>query len=331
MEAHAVLLVDALHRAADVLAEHAREGHGLRTDHVHLQPALAEGGRRFQADEARADDHGAPRPRRPLDDGPALRERAQDMHVRTIRPGDGETPRLGAGGQQEGAIGEGSSTLEGDGVAGGIDARGGIVGDEGDVLLGVELGRAEGDPLLRRLAGQVVLGQVRAIHRAGGLGRHEGDGTGIPGAPQCLRGGGAGGTAAHDHDGAGRPRRHARRRRHLSLGADAHTPVRAPHVPAGDRVEGGGADGFAGAKAQARVMPRTAHRVPDHEPLGERAAVVRAGRAGGEDLLAPAHEQHRFTLGMADEGSPVAQVVPGDTRLEIRTRQLVPAAHVEPP
>jgi hypothetical protein len=114
MEAHAVLLMDTPHFSSKLLAEHAREWYRLGPDHVHLQPAVPEGGRRLEADEARAYDHRVSRPRRALDDGAALLEGAQEMHVRTIRPGHRESPRLGAGRQDQRAIGNRSSTLERD-------------------------------------------------------------------------------------------------------------------------------------------------------------------------------------------------------------------------
>ena len=130
-----MLLVDALHLASDVLPQHARERHRLRSDDVHLQPALAEGGRRLQPDEARAHHHRAAGLRRPFDDGPAVRERPQRADVRAIGSGHGEAPWLRPGGEDERAVGEPAPAGESDGMAGRVQGGDGIALDERDPLL----------------------------------------------------------------------------------------------------------------------------------------------------------------------------------------------------
>ncbi len=63
------------------------------------------------------------------------------------------------------------------------------------------------------------------------------------------------------------------------------------------------------------MVPRAAHRVADEEPLGERAAVVRARPADGV-------EQHRLAVGVAAEHPAVREIVDGNALLEIGTGQL---------
>ena len=82
--------------------------------------------------------------------------------------------------------------------------------------------------------------------------------------------------------------------------ADDDCLARPLDAPAGDRVQGGGAQRFAGAQAEAGVVQRAADRVVDQQTVGERAAVVRADRADGEDLLAPPRQQHRLVADVAE-------------------------------
>ena len=70
------------------------------------------------------------------------------------------------------------------------------------------------------------------------------------------------------------------------------------------------------------MVPRAAHRVADEEPLGERAAVVRARAADGVDVAAAADEQHRLAVGVAAEHPAVREIVDGNALLEIGTGQL---------
>jgi hypothetical protein len=108
----------------------------------------------------------------------------------------------------------------------------------------------------------------------------------MPPPPQHLRGREADGTAADDHDSRGRVGRRRLRCRLpagiLALPTDKHLLVIALDSPAGDRIEGRGAERLAGAQAEAGVVPRTADRISDYETFLERPAVMRARRAHRE-------------------------------------------------
>src|SRR5690606_39533728 len=79
----------------------------------------------------------------------------------------------------------------------------------------------------------------------------------------------------------------------------------------------------AGLQAEAGVVPRAADRVTDHEALGERAAVVRARRADGEDAIAAPRQEHRLATGVAEERTSILHLAGlGAVRDEIRTREL---------
>ena len=53
-------------------------------------------------------------------------------------------------------------------------------------------------------------------------------------------------------------------------------------------------------------MPRAADLVAHDEALGQRAAVVRARRADGEDLRAPSRQEHRLALRVPEQHAPSA-------------------------
>ncbi len=65
--------------------------------------------------------------------------------------------------------------------------------------------------------------------------------------------------------------------------------------------------GFAGPQVEARVMPRTAHRVVDNEPFDEGTAVVGAKGADREYFGSPARQQHRLFADMADELAAICE------------------------
>ena len=64
-------------------------------------------------------------------------------------------------------------------------------------------------------------------------------------------------------------------------------------------------------------MPRTANRVPHHEALGKRSAVVRARRVDREHLVTASSDEHGFALRVACEHRAIRQLVGVDTAREI--------------
>src|SRR5581483_12410725 len=80
------------------------------------------------------------------------------------------------------------------------------------------------------------------------------------------------------------------------------------------------AQSLAGSQIETGVMPRAAHIGVGDETFAERAAVMRAGRPDGEDILAAANEQHRFAIEVADDF--VFQLRCRDSGLEIGAGQL---------
>ena len=92
-----------------------------------------------------------------------------------------------------------------------------------------------------------------------------------------------------------------------ALFADKDFAIALFDAPCVDWTERRGAQGFAGAKIEAGVMPGTSHRIVDNEALRERTIVVGALSADGENVSAAAHEQNRVLSDMADELAAVRQ------------------------
>ena len=260
---------------------------------MHLDVTRSQRGSDLQSDEACAEHERAPRRLRPGDDRPRIRERAQHENVRLIGAGDVEANGFGAGCEQELVERHGSPICKR--YLPGACIDGGDFGAklEFDGLILVELARPQRHPVFRRVSGEIVLRAVGPVVRrriVGGEERHRA-GKSLP--PQHFGGGKSGSPAAHDHHPLGlRARTFGCRAPAGGLDLLPHEQhaVALFHAPAGHRVERGRGERLARAQAEASVVPRAAHGVADDQPLGERTAVVRAGRADREKFVAAARE-----------------------------------------
>ena len=99
------------------------------------------------------------------------------------------------------------------------------------------------------------------------------------------------------------------------------------HAPAGDRIQRGRTERLARAEAEARVMPRTAHRVTDHEPLHERPAVVRTLRPDGEQFAARPREYHLVVTHAPEDQAPISQGRGGNPFRQVDGCVLLRLAH----
>src|SRR6266481_4525028 len=122
------------------------------------------------------------------------------MDMRKIAARNAEVDRFGAGGEEQRAEALLGAVCEPDFA----DLR--IYRDRAgaelqlDPLFPVEIGRAQRYPLLRRVAGQVVLRQIGSIIRSRVIGAQHRDRAGIALAPQHLGRGVSRRTAAEDDD-----------------------------------------------------------------------------------------------------------------------------------
>ena len=108
-----------------------------------------------------------------------------------------------------------------------------------------------------------------------------------------------------------------RRRARLLAPADLHPIARADDVVAGQGIERRRPHRLTGAQVEAGVVPGAAHAVPVDRALGQRAAVVAAGCADGEDLVALAHDQHGVVARVADDRFSVHELGERDARGQI--------------
>ena len=126
--------------------------------------------------------------------------------------------------------------------------------------------------------------------------------------------------------------RGAARRRGRDVGlsrADADAAPVARHGEAGQGVERGSALGRARAQIEAPVVPRAADGVAHDGALGERTAVVRAGRAHGQHVAAAPNQQHGLAGRVPEQRRVRAERLFADPRREIRPGQLaLVATHV---
>jgi hypothetical protein len=85
------------------------------------------------------------------------------MDVRKIAAGNVEVDRFGAGGEEQRAEALPGAVCEPDFAGLGIDCDRTGAELQLDPLLAIKIGRAQRDPFLRRVAGQVVLRQIGSI------------------------------------------------------------------------------------------------------------------------------------------------------------------------
>src|SRR5262249_55918154 len=110
--------------------------------------------------------------------------------------------------------------------------------------------------------------------------------------------------------------------RRLDLLAHERLAVALLYLPARHRIERRRSDRLAGAQAEAGVMPGAAHGVIDHQALGERPAVMRAGRADRENLVAAPGQQHRLVAHAAADHLSVGEIAQRNSLGEVGTLRL---------
>ena len=172
-----------------------------------------------------------------------------------------------------------------------------------DIAIAIELRRAQRNPRLRCVAREIVLGKIRPIVRDRFIRAQHRDTTGVAFAAKRF-GRGVTGCATPDDDHRGRHRRGRSRRPradHVELAANESLSIPLLDAPARHRVERRRAQRLPSSQAEARVMPRAADRLAHDEPGGERATVMRARRADGEQFRAAANQDQRLALRVAEK------------------------------
>ena len=296
----AVVLMQRAHEIAHFRSKHTLHRALFRRDHVDLDIARPQRRRHLQTDETRADHERASRAVGGRDDGPTVGERAQGMHVRLICAGNGELYRLSAGRQQQPVVGNGAAVGENDVAVAGVDRDDFGFQTQVDGRLIVEIVGAQGQPVFRGAAGEIVFRQVRTVHGRRALAAQHHDVAAKRQPPQHLRRGQPGGAAADDHDFVGRV--HDRRAARLLLLAPSPDENAAPFLldlPDANRSQRRGARRLPGPQVEAGVMPGAADAAVDHEFLRQRSVIMAAQGVNGEDFAAGAHQQHVLVANVA--------------------------------
>src|SRR5262249_32198902 len=158
----------------------------------------------------------------------------------------------------------------------------------------VEFRRAQRKPVFGSRSGKIVLRQVWPVVWRVSVSAKHGEAAPIAAAPQHLGRRETRRSSADNDDvpgsGVSALQGGGNRRRRLRL-IFYEDPSIAPFGrPAVDRTEGGCVEWLAAAKTEAGMMPWTSYSVADDDSLGQRPAIVSAGGADGEYLLARAHE-----------------------------------------
>src|SRR5262249_9641800 len=204
----------------------------------------------------------------------------------------------------------------------------GAAANDVDLVLGVEVVGAKRNPFLGRVAREVVLGEVGPVVRRSVVLVDDGEPSVVARAAKHLGGRGAGGAAADDDDGSrsGRPVAGdgigGAEGVALALSRDEDFLVAPFHGPARNGRQRRRAKRFARAQVEAGVVPGTAHLVAVDESLGERAAVVGAGRADREEIVAAADEEHGLAVRVTEQGLPVAHGARVHSGAKVRSDEL---------
>ncbi len=196
----AVLFMQRADEIAHLGAEHTLHRPLLGRNHMHLQLARPQGGRDFEANEAGADHQRALRAARRLDDGAAVGNGAQGVHVRLVRARNLQFDRLGAGREQQPVERQLVAIAERDGARLRIDRCNVGVEPEIDARVLIIVLAPQRQPILGCTAGEVILGEVRPVDRHRAVIAQHGDGAGKALAPKRLGGRKAGRTTADDDE-----------------------------------------------------------------------------------------------------------------------------------
>ncbi len=308
VEDHPVLFVERADEIAHLPSQDALHRPLLGCDDMDFDAPGAQRSCYFKPDEARTQNHRAPRASRLRNDCPAIGKRAQCMDVRQLRAGKGKPDRRRAGREQKAVIGDGAAATQGDLVRAWIDPYHLRIQAQIDSIVGVVARRAQRHPIFRRTARQIILREVRAIDGRRIVVAEHGDAALVVEAAEHLGRGKPCCSAADDDDlirlsAAPRSARFRLGRRPLLAREDF--PLALFDLPAFDRRERGRAQRLTRAQIETGVMPRTTNGVADDETVCKRPMVVRAMRAHGEDFRSSAHEENVLIADLSHEHAAI--------------------------
>src|SRR6185437_1655233 len=200
-----------------------------------------------------------------------------------------------------------------------------------DVVLAVPVVAPEPQPFFRHSAGEIVLGQVRAIARGVGIGAEDGDVTGKTDPPKLMRASEAGGAAADNHDLADVGLYLRGLGLSLDLAPDERLFAFDLHLPPIDRVERRGAKRGACSKVETGVVERAADAGVSDHAVGEIPAIMGAGPADRVELAVDVGQQHCIVADPAGHRGAVGNLGKADPFGEVGTGSACCFTHLRSP
>src|SRR5262249_23499842 len=171
-------------------------------------------------------------------------------------------------------------------------------------------------------AGQIVLRQVGAVHGRRIVSTDDGQMSVITLATEHVSRREPSGTPAHNHDRIWSAAQRLRSWRSNFL-ANEDLVSDLLHSPTGNWIESRRAQRLACAQAETGVVPPTAHRISNHQALGERSSIVRAVCADGEQLRAVSQQYDLFAVHGAHHVSIVGKTCRRDPLFQVRFLSVV--------
>src|SRR5215469_9051324 len=280
----------------------------------------------FQTDKAGAYDQHSSRGSCFGNDSLAVSKGAEIMDLGLGRAGNWQMDRVGSGGEQKRAKFDRFSLFDDYLFSFCIQRRNLRIEEKINLPLAVVIRRPQRNPVLLCRAGQIVLGKIRTIHRWRVVGTYDREGPSITFPPQHVRRRQTGSASAYDHNRTWSIRRTfgSRRREFLTnenLVAETFNP------PTGNGVKGRRPQRLTCTQTETGMVPRTAHCVVNHQPIGERAVIVRAVRTDCKQLCATAHHQDVFSIDDARELPMVRDPGNGNSTLQVKFFNVI---HIQP-
>src|SRR5262249_10339587 len=133
--------------------------------------------------------------------------------------------------------------------------------------------------------------------------------------------------ASHDDDVLRRSHRLGRRFLRGVLSAHEKLATAGFNLPRTNRVERWRAERLTRAKAETGVMPRTSDCIIHQEALGQRGAIVGAGRAYGEVGICAPNHHYGLALGVAQQHAIPLKLGESDTLREVKSAQFLSFRH----
>ena len=302
---------------------------------MHVQLPGPQRSGHLEADEAGTQHHGTPGLPRGLDDCLAVGEGAQVVHpwISLLHLGR-QSYRRGSGGEQQGAVFLRPAVVQDDPTGFRLEAHHPPAVHDLNAQVAIELGWMKRNPVWRRGAREIVLGEIGPVVGSIGVGVVEGQPALIALSPERLGGRISGGAGADDYNrgglGAAAGPTHRCRATGLDLTGDVHLPGPLFHPPAGDIVQRRRPERGTGLQAEAGVVPGTTYRVAHDQTLGQRTAVVGADRADGEPLRLLSDQQHGLVAHVARQYRAFGNLAHRYPGLKIGTGRCGCVTHTEP-